>query len=213
MRSTRTSKAVSELRRGETWKQGRRKELLDAAERTIRRLGDAASMDDVAAEAQVSRVVLYRYFGDKGGLYQALAERYVARLMTHLQKALASTDDPRPRVEATIDAYVRFIEKNRKAYDFLMQRAIREGPAAQATVTDFMRTVAEEVHLILEAELSRLGLDPSPAGSWARALVGMVHLSTDWWLEQPGAPRERLVQELLDLLSRGLFAGPSARRG
>jgi hypothetical protein len=105
---------------------------------------------------------------------------------------------------------VRFIEKNKMAYDFLMQRAIREGPAAQATVTDFMRTVAEEVHHILEAELSRLGLDPSPAGSWARALVGMVHLSTDWWLEQPGVPRRRLVGELLDLLSRGLFAAPPA---
>jgi len=169
-------------------------------------------MDDVATEAGVSRVVLYRYFGDKGGLSQALAERYTRRLMTSLRKALASSEDPRTRVEATIDAYVRFIEKNKMAYDFLMRRAIHEGPAAQATVAGFMRSVAEEIDRVLEAELARLGFDPAPAGSWARALVGMVHLSTDWWLEQDDIPRSRFVQELLALLSRGLFAGGSSPR-
>ena len=180
---TSSKRTTGALRRGPEWKHDRRKELLDAADRTVARLGRAASMDDVAAEARVSRVVLYRYFRDKGGLYQALAERYLERLMAHLRAGLDSAADPRARLENTIDAYVGFIEEHRRTYDFLMHRAIRECAATHETVDDFIRAVAREVERVLEAEMTNAGADPAPAASWARALVGTVHLTTDWWLE------------------------------
>lgn len=187
------------------WKTGRRAELLAAADRVIRRGGPGASMDDIATEAGISRVVLYRYFGDKGGLYQALAERYVAELRDRLLPALAESDDPRLRLERTIDTYVRFIEANREVYDFLMHRALREGPAAQATVADFVRTVARDIGEILGAEISRLGFDPAPADAWAHGVVGMVQLSTDWWLHGGDISREQLVAYVVALLSHGFF--------
>jgi AcrR family transcriptional regulator len=190
--------------RGGAWKAGRRAELLEAADRAVRRLGPAASMDHMAAEAGISKVVLYRYFGDKGGLHQALARRYVGLLMSELRSALAGSTDPRARLTATIDAYVAFIEKNREAYDFLMHRAVREGPEAQETVADFMRGVAREVAEVLAGEISRLGYDPAPADAWAHGLVGMVQLAADWWLEQPDVPRKTLVNYLVALLWRGL---------
>src|SRR5918999_1941878 len=93
-----SSSTVAAPPRGEVWKHSRRLDLLQAADRAIRRAGPAVSMDDVAAEAGVSRVVLYRYFGDKRGLYQAVAERYVAELMAELRKALRRTSDPRRRL-------------------------------------------------------------------------------------------------------------------
>ena len=187
------------------WKEGRRAELLDAADRVVRRMGPSASMDLIASEAGISRVILYRYFGDKGGLYQALAERYVTELMEPLRSAMESTDDPALRLEATIDAYVRFIEENAEAYDFLMHRAVREGREAQATVADFMRTVAREIGDGLSAEIERLGFDPAPAEAWAHGVVGMVQLSTDWWLQNKTVPREDFVRYLVGLLSRGFF--------
>jgi AcrR family transcriptional regulator len=162
-------------------------------------------MDGIAAEAGISRVVLYRYFGDKGGMYQALAERYVAALMTTLRSALRETDDAALRLERTVDSYVRFIEANREVYDFLMHRAVREGPAAQATVADFMRSVAREIGEILGAEISLLGFDPAPADAWAHGVVGMVQLSTDWWLQSGDMTREQLVAYIVGLLSHGFF--------
>src|SRR5688572_16851590 len=112
--------------RGDVWKSARRVDLLEAADRVIRRTGPSVSMDDLAAEAGVARVVLYRYFGDKGGLYQALAQRYVEALMVQLRSALEETSDPQLRLRHTIDTYVGFIESNKEAYDFLMHRALRE---------------------------------------------------------------------------------------
>jgi AcrR family transcriptional regulator len=51
----------------------RRTQLLEAAIACIRRVGADASMEQIAAEAKVTKPVLYRYFRDKGDLYQAVA--------------------------------------------------------------------------------------------------------------------------------------------
>jgi tetracycline repressor-like protein len=68
-----------------------------------------------------------------------------------------------------------------------------------------MRSVAREIGEILSTEIARLGFDPAPADAWAHGVVGMVHLSTDWWLQGGNMPREQLVTYLVGLLSHGFF--------
>ena len=54
--------------------------LLDAAERCFERWGPAkTSLDDIAAEAHVSRVTVYRYLGSRADLFIALAIRKLHR--------------------------------------------------------------------------------------------------------------------------------------
>jgi AcrR family transcriptional regulator len=202
---TRPAAAAPPALRGDVWKKSRRIELLDAADRAIRRAGPRVSMDDVAAEAGISRVVLYRYFGDKSGLYQALAERYTAELMVEVRNALRRTTDPKRRLRRTIDTYVRFIEDHEELYDFLMHRMVREGRGAQTTVAAFMRNVAEEVGEILSENMLALGFDPAPASVWSNGVVGMVHLATDSWLQKRDVSRQRFVDYLEGLLSYGFF--------
>jgi AcrR family transcriptional regulator len=184
----------------------RRLELLDAADRVVRRDGPAASMDRIAAEAGIAKPILYRYFGDKGGLYQALAQRYVAAIIEQLRAAWVTRDDPRALIAATIDSYLAFIEREQEAYRFLMHRAVTERPEAQATVGEFIRQVANEVGLVLGEELRRFGLDSGAAEPWAHGIVGMVHLAGDRWLEHRTMPRATLVDYLVTLLWTG-FAG------
>lgn len=160
-------------------------------------------MDDIATEAGVTKPILYKHFGDKGGLYQALAERYVKALTTELRAALSSQSDPRARIATTIDAYLSFVEREREAYRFLMHRAVGERPEAQAAVTDFIRQLADEIAVTLRDELQRFGLDSGGATAWAHGMVGMVQLAGDWWLEQRAMPRAQLVDYLSVLLWRG----------
>jgi AcrR family transcriptional regulator len=150
-------------------------------------------------------VVLYRYFGDKRGLYQALAERYVADLMVELRHALRRATDPHRRLHRTIETYVRFIEDNEQIYDFLTHRVVSEGPATEVTVAAFMRSVAEEVGEVLAETMLELGFDPAPASVWSHGVVGMVHQATDAWLEKRDVSRQRLVAYLEGLLSYGFF--------
>jgi AcrR family transcriptional regulator len=187
-------------------------EFLEAADRVVRRDGPAASMDKIAAEAGIAKPVLYRYFGDKGGLYRALAQRYVEEVVHELREGWSDPADPRGRIAATIDGYLAFIEREREAYRFLMHRAVPERAEAQATVGDFIRQVADEVALIVGEELRRAGLDSGAAEPWAHGMVGMVHMAGDWWLEHKTMPRETLTSYLVTLLWNG-FGGLGAGDG
>jgi AcrR family transcriptional regulator len=177
----------------------------------IRRDGPAASMNQIAVEARLAKPVLYRHFGDKGGLYQALAERYVRQLIESLREALSVQAEPRARLAATIDTYLAFVENNAEAYRFLMHRAVSERPEAQAAVSGFIRQVAYEVAVELGEELRRNDLDSGAAEPWAHGVVGMVELAGDWWLERRSIPRERLVSYLTDLLWTG-FQGVALKQ-
>jgi AcrR family transcriptional regulator len=184
----------------------RRGELLDAADRAIRRAGPDVSMDEIAAEAATAKPVLYRYFGDKGGLYQALAERYVQLVMTAVRDALIEMEsaNPRDRLEAAISAYLELVDSSTEVYRFLMHRAVTERAEAHATVADFIRGLGGELAAVLAEDLRSRGLDAHAAEPWARGIVGMVQVAGDWWLEQRSMTRERLVEHLVALLWTGL---------
>ncbi len=188
----------------------RRTELVLAADRAVRREGPGVSMTAIAAEAGVTKPILYKHFGDKGGLYRSLAELYVKALMAKLREALLSDRDPRERIRATIESYIEFVDSEPEMYAFLMHRAISEGPEAQETVARFIREVAREVSVTLGEELRRIGIDSGGAEAWAHGIVGMVQLAGDWWLEARSMPRHRLVSYLEQLLWQG-FEGLAAQ--
>ena len=201
-------------------REARREELLDAADRAIRKEGPAVSMDEIAAEAGVTKPILYRHFGDKAGLSHALGERYLDLLLGHLRDALARETDPAGRISATIDAYLAFAEREPQIYRFVIQETIaelaeklaerRQGSAATSS---FLRRIAEEITGILREEAARFGVDAGYAEEWAHGIVGMVYLAGDWWLERRHMPRARLVQSLTTLLVGGVgsMAAPPAR--
>ena len=165
-------------------------------------------MEDIALEAGVAKPILYRHFEDKGGLYRALAERYVGELMVKLRVVLDTPRDPGSLLAETIDAYLAFVEAKPEAYRFLMHRAVQQ-PEAFATVSDFTGEVARQVAIVLREGLGAAGLDTGGAEAWAHGLVGMVALAGDWWLETRTMTRGQLVDYLVTLVWGG-FAGLAA---
>ena len=105
--------------------EGRRGQLLAAADRVVQRQGSAASMNLIAAEAGITKPILYRHFGDKGGLYRALAERHIDWLLDRLRTALLTRGGLRARTNATIDAYLASVEEQPQVYRFLISHAGR----------------------------------------------------------------------------------------
>jgi AcrR family transcriptional regulator len=181
----------------------RREQLLDAADRVICRSGSAVSMDEIAAEAGITKPILYRHFGDKDGLYEALAERYVGQLMQELD-AGPTTGDARTRLAARIDAYLGYVERNPERYRFLLGAA--ELPATSTIVAEFREQHVHACASRAERSLRRAGLDAEIAEPWAHAVSGMVRSAGIWWLETRAIPRARLVEYLTALLWDG-FAG------
>lgn len=187
----------------------RRDELLDAADRAVQRAGPAASMTAIAAEAGITKPVLYRHFGDKGGLYAALVRRHTDRLLVRLQGALAEGRTPRERVLLAVDAYLSVIEAEPQVYRFLVHSD--EAAAAAGQVRTFLRRLGDLLAGGIAAELALPHGSVRPA-AWAHGLVGMVQSAGDWWLESGSCPRGELVAELTDLLWGG-YGLRAERRG
>ena len=178
-------------------------QLLEAVLAVIAREGPAVSMERLASELGVTKPVLYRYFGDRAGLYRAVAQATVGALMRDLTAALAEPVEPRQLLAETIDAYLSFIEREPQLYRFLMERAVVEQAEARATITHFVRQVGQAVAQTMGEQLRAAGADLGSAEAWSYGVVGMVQLAGDWWLETRPMPRPRLVAYLTDLLWDG----------
>ncbi|MFC7216926.1 TetR family transcriptional regulator [Streptomyces polyrhachis] len=191
----------------------RRAELLAAADRVVLREGPGASMNAMAAEAGITKPILYRHFGDKGGLYRALAQRHTDALLESLRAALDAPTGRRERVEATLDTYLAAIEARPQVYRFLMHPA-DEQPAPEADfeiarhAVPLMRRLGEE---LAEVIAERVDLGPSGhllARAWGHGIVGMMHAAGDWWLAEQPCPRREVVQAVTDLLWGKLATAP-----
>jgi AcrR family transcriptional regulator len=162
-------------------------------------------MNAIAAEAGITKPILYRHFGDKGGLYAALAKRHTDALLDSLRAALDAPAERRERVEATLDTYLAAIEARPQVYRFLMH------PAEGGQVGDqgfdvgkhsapLLRRMGEELGQVIE---DRLDLGPGSqllARVWGHGIVGMMYAAGDWWLGERPCPRAELVKSLADLL-------------
>jgi AcrR family transcriptional regulator len=159
-------------------------------------------MEQIAAEARVTKPVVYRFFRDKGDLYQAIAERYLATVGDGIRTALTTTDDPRALLTAGIDAFLTLVEREPEIYRFLMTRAREHSPAAGA-IENFIHQLGGELGVVLGEQLAAAGLDTGGAEVWGHAIVGMVNAASDWWVDRQVLSRPRLAQYLVDLLWGG----------
>ncbi|MEU8570485.1 TetR family transcriptional regulator [Streptomyces pathocidini] len=195
----------------------RRKELLEAADRVVLRDGPGASMNAIAAEAGITKPILYRHFGDKGGLYRALAVRHTDALLAGLRAAVDAPAERRARVENTLDTYLAAIEARPQVYRFLMHPAEESQSPEQGFdvgrhSAPLLRRMGEELAQVIA---ERVDLGPGGdelARVWGHGIVGMMHAAGDWWLGERPCSREELVRSLADLLW-GRLAGADNRVG
>lgn len=181
-------------------REDRRQELLDAAIAGIRKHGPSASMDQLAAEAGITKPILYRHFGDRAGLARAVADRFATELEAQLSSAISDvTNSTRGLLAGTIDAFVGYIERDPALYRFLVQ------PGTDATVdlSGFLDRISNNVAYAVGEQLRSVGRDSGGAEVIARGVVSFVYAAGDWWVDRRTMPRAQLVSYLTDFLSSG----------
>jgi AcrR family transcriptional regulator len=160
-------------------------------------------MNVIAAEAGITKPILYRHFGDKGGLYRALAARHIDELLARLRAALVTRGGLETRTRATIDAYLASIEERPQVYRFLVRRAAVEEPGVRGEVEGFVRRFGDELATGIRSEPALGEVDAVRATVWAHGIAGMVQAAGDWWLDHPDVSRDAVVDELTQLLIGG----------
>ncbi len=178
-----------------------RAHLIESAIIVIQREGPGASMDQMAAQAGVTKPILYRHFSDRAELVAAIAEFAFRQVSEALEAALYADATPRELVASTIDTYLVFIQSDPDVYRFLVQRSVSE---TGASINGYIWRTSRQVAVVLGEALRAAGLDCGPAEAWAFGIVGLVHASGDWWLESGAMPRARLTEYLTRLVCDGL---------
>ncbi|HEV8558004.1 MAG TPA: TetR/AcrR family transcriptional regulator [Actinophytocola sp.] len=176
-------------------REARREEFVQAALRALARHGPDFGMDDVAAEAGVTKPVLYRHFTDKADLYLALGRHGTELLFDRLVPALNNEEAPVPRIRKSLDAYFSVIEEHPNLYRLLIRR-------------QFGRDVVAEDKELIGAALSRLlgdylramDLDSGAAEPWGHGIVGLVQNVSEWWLERRTMSRDAVVEYLTQII-------------
>jgi AcrR family transcriptional regulator len=171
----------------------RRRELVEDTLRAIRRRGPGVGMDDIAAEAGTSKTVLYRHFGDRTGIYLAVAEAVDELVLTDLgavadQSGHAPDGTPADVTEvitAMVQAYLHLVERDPDIYRFVVTRPLLDQdtdvPDPVLTLTG---RIGDQLAAILTAHLERAGRDSRPAVTWAHGIVGFVRAAADHWVSE-----------------------------
>lgn len=184
----------------------RRVQLLDAAVEAIRTIGAGVSMEQLAKQGGVTKPILYRHFGDRDGLVDAIGERYAEHLVERLMPGLGS-DEPIELLRRTIDSYLAFLEDDSELYTFLLHQAPRTPKAVdERRMSSLIDAIGRQVAIVIGDQLRAADLDAGGAEPMAFGIVGMVHQAGDWWIRSRTMSRAALTDYLTTLLWNG-FSG------
>jgi len=190
----------------------RREQLLDIGRALFAERGfDATSIEEIASRAKVSKPVVYEHFGGKEGLYAVVVHREMARLLDRITGAL-SAGHPRELLEQAALALLGYIEDESDGFRIL----VRDSPVGggSGTFASLISDIASQVESVLGAEFAGRGYDPPLAVLYSQALVGMVALTGQWWLDAREPARDEVATHLVNLAWNGLSgldAKPSLR--
>ncbi|MEO3784219.1 TetR/AcrR family transcriptional regulator [Actinocorallia sp. B10E7] len=166
----------------------RRQALIDSALELFGRNGpDRLTMEDVAAHAEVSRALVYRYFSNieeiRVAALRAAVDDLVARLSRQRDGDLLS------QLQETLEEFVSFAEERAAGYIALLRNGSVIATSETAALVDEAR------HAVVDQVLARLEVaTPSPfllltLRCWVAACEGAVLT----WLQERTLGRESLV--------------------
>ncbi|WP_052864597.1 MULTISPECIES: TetR/AcrR family transcriptional regulator [Streptomyces] len=180
----------------------RREQLLDIGRTVFAERGfEGTSVEEIAAKAGVSKPVVYEHFGGKEGLYAVVVDREMRQLLDMVTGALTA-GHPRELLEQAAFALLDYIESYTDGFRIL----VRDSPVAQSTGTfaSLISDIATQVEDILGLEFKARGFDPKLAPLYAQALVGMVALTGQWWLDVRKPKKAEVAAHLVNLAWHGL---------
>jgi AcrR family transcriptional regulator len=157
-------------------------------------------MDAVAAEAGVSKPVLYRYFSDKAALVAALAERGSEILLARLLPAINSPGPVLDRISGAVGGYFAVIDEHPNLYWLIARRGRAEPGQGQAAVHPDKESIANALTAVFGDYLRLFGLDSGGAEPWAHGITGLVQSTGEWWLQRRSMSRIHVVGYVTQLI-------------
>ncbi len=182
--------------------QERRAQLLDVGRSVFAERGyEAASVEEIATRAKITKPVVYEHFSGKEGLYAVIVDREVQALLGRITDALVG-DHPRALLEQAAAGFLSYIESEPEGFRIL----VRDSPVTSSagSLASVIGDIASQVEYILRDEFAQRGFDTKLSPLYSQALVGMVALVGQWWLDEGKPNKEVVAAHLVNLAWNGL---------
>jgi AcrR family transcriptional regulator len=169
----------------------RRAQLVDVGRAVFAARGyEAASVEEIAERAGISKPIVYEHFGGKEGLYAVIVDREVAHIVERIVEAMSS-GTPRERLEQAALAFLTYVKDRPGGFAVLL----RDAPASKRSgeMPALMYDLADRVGAIFTDQFRKAGYDARTAPIYAHALVGMVAFVGQWWTESRRPPAVEAV--------------------
>ncbi|MGW1889202.1 TetR/AcrR family transcriptional regulator [Streptomyces sp. NPDC002004] len=198
-----------EGRRRRLPRQVREQQIIDVALQVFAKRGyHAASVDEIAELAGISKPMVYLYMDSKEGLFLACVRREAERLVTAFQGAARAGGPPDARLHAGLSAFFGFVAEHRDSWVVLHRQASELTAGIATAVTDARRAVMAEVAGLVRdgiAESERgVRLGDEDADFVAHALVGAADSLTDWMDAHPKQSPEGITLRLMNMVWIGM---------
>jgi TetR/AcrR family transcriptional regulator, cholesterol catabolism regulator len=190
-------------------------QLLDAAARLMERDGShAVSMQAVAAEAEVSVGLIYRYFGGKDDLLLAVIVGVLDSFATQVPAAVeAAGEDPVHRLAAAFRSYCEVIDQRRHAAVLTYRETKSLDDAGRARIKDLEVQTSEPLRAALREGVDA-GLFVVPdleLAAYDLLLLAHAWALKHWYFERT-LSLETYVERQLALVLRSIIEPRHRRR-
>lgn len=167
---------------------------------------DATSFGEIAAEAGVTRTVVYDHFPTKRALFLHVLETQYQLTLDEIAGGITSEGGPRERVRATLAAYLRFTRNHPDTRRLLLDPIPSGDPELDQVVRRYTEARHAAIGDLLSEDLARAGVDL--ASTSLPVMVAVVSGAADglaqWWALHPRTPFDDVVDAATRLLWNGL---------
>ena len=204
-----TIRAVKPKKRGrrqlQTPNEEVRTRILEAAALLIADGGfPALRIDELADRAGISVGTFYLYFEGKDDLFVQLVESFTEQLRERFRVASAEGGTVVERLGRRLDAYLDFVEENRRGFQYFRDSGAVETTGGRLS-TWAMGVHARDLRPLLEEGMAAGELRPMDGELLAHAIVGLLQHMAGVWLDHPGdIERARLRMFVDGLIAFGI---------
>lgn len=195
------AKSAGRPSRTESERSLQRQRLLDDAIAAIRIRGSGVSVENIAAQAGVSKPVFYAEFGDKAGLADALALERAQQMERSLIAGLAAGEplDTTAAVQLGASALIGLVVDDPEVYGFI-QRSMR---ASDRGVLDnpLVRILHDRVEMLIS--LLAPDADKAMVSVVTDGMFGFIFAMVESWQVAQEPSQEEVVRVIVRLVQQG----------
>ena len=182
-----------------------RREILEAAKRVFAKKGfAAATIDEIAQEAEFSKGAMYGYFEGKEDLFFTLIQEKSDDIEGRFMEVAESSGDPETKIGNLVETYLTFFEEDRDFFQIIASEHPRLGVKTHSRLAENMKERYIRnlglIEKVMQEGVSAGALKEIEPRLLATGLVGIIHAFTAQWIlidgKKPLTERKPVILEL-----------------